>query len=94
MTSATSFALPNYDGESPPVMRSTQKGTNNDYTELKYQLKQRGLLNKQPVYYTCWVALLFSLLVVGVGALLVVHVPQHSCPSLDRFLVWRIELSD
>jgi fatty acid desaturase len=74
MTDTNSLALPNQNGETPSVTRSSQKKTNNDYAELKHQLKQRGLLNKQPVYYVCRIALLFSLLLVGVGALLVVHV--------------------
>ena len=74
MTDTTSLALPNQDGESPPVTRSTQKETNNDYAKLKHLLKQQGLLDKQPMYYTCRIALLFSLLVVGVGVLLVVHI--------------------
>src|ERR1051326_6349433 len=74
MTDTTPLALPKQDEESPLVTHSTQKETTSDYAELKHQLKQRGLLNKQPVYYTCRIALLFSLLAAGVGALLMVHV--------------------
>jgi fatty acid desaturase len=74
MTGATSLALPNHDGKSSPIMRSTQKKTNSDYAVLKQRLKQRGLLNKQPMYYTCRITLLFSLLAVGVGVLLAIHV--------------------
>ncbi|HTK11567.1 MAG TPA: acyl-CoA desaturase [Ktedonobacteraceae bacterium] len=73
VTSATSFTLPNQDGESPPVTPSPQKETGSDYARLKQQLKQQGLLNKQPVYYICRIALLFSLLVIGVIVLLMFH---------------------
>jgi fatty acid desaturase len=74
MTDTTALALPNHNGESPPGTRSPLKETTSDYAKLKHQLKQRGLLNKQPVYYTCRIALLFSLLVIGVGVLLLVHI--------------------
>jgi fatty acid desaturase len=74
MIDTTPLAFPNQEEESSPVTRSSQKETNSDYAQLKHQLKQRGFLNKQPVYYTCRIALLFSLLAVGVGVLLVVHV--------------------
>ncbi|GHO95669.1 delta fatty acid desaturase [Reticulibacter mediterranei] len=57
-----------------PVSCPTQKETSSDYAVLKQQLKQRGFLSKQPVYYICRIALLFSLLAVGVGILLIVHV--------------------
>src|SRR5437763_706640 len=74
MVDTTPLALPTHDGESPPVTRSPLKETTSDYAELKHQLKQRGWLNKQPMYYTCRIALLFSLLVIGVGVLLLVHI--------------------
>jgi fatty acid desaturase len=58
----------------PPVSSPTQKEASSDYAVLKQQLKQRGFLKKQPVYYSCRIALLFGLLAVGVGVLLLVHV--------------------
>jgi fatty acid desaturase len=74
MTDVAAFPLPGLSGESPPITSSMQKKTSGDYAELKRQLKQRGLLDKQPMYYTCRIALLFGLLVVGVAVLVMVHV--------------------
>jgi fatty acid desaturase len=45
-----------------------------EYAELKRQLKSKGLLDRQPAYYTRRIALLFGLLVVGVVVLLLVKV--------------------
>lgn len=48
----------------------TNSGT---YAELKRLLKQRGLLDKQPVYYTYKILLIMSLLALGLVFLLVVN---------------------
>ncbi len=71
---STSLVLPDTDGMYPPFTRSPLQGSNSDYAELKQLLKNSGLLDKQPVYYSYRIALLFGLLVPGVIFLLVVHV--------------------
>jgi len=44
-----------------------------DYVELKKLIKHRGLLEKQPVYYTCRIVLVLSMLALGLTFLMVVH---------------------
>jgi fatty acid desaturase len=41
----------------------------NDYAELKNLVRQAGLLNKQPAYYTAKAASTLGMLVVGIGVL-------------------------
>jgi fatty acid desaturase len=71
--------------QSPPVLaipsvesssqrNSSLEGTQGTYAELKHQLKQQGLLDKQPRYYIWRIALLCSLLGVGIFLLVSVHV--------------------
>ena len=43
------------------------------YAELKRLMMQKGLLNKQPVYYTCKLLFTLGLLVLGLAFLLVVN---------------------
>lgn len=74
MTDATSFTLPTRDKQSPLSMQAARKGAGSDYASLKQQLKQQGLLDKQPFYYICRIALLFSLLALSIVVLLLVHV--------------------
>jgi fatty acid desaturase len=68
-----SLTLPATQLEAPSIVPSTQVASNGEFAELKQILKQRGLLEKQPIYYTCRIALLCALLIVGVIFLLVVH---------------------
>lgn len=58
---------------SPPIATS-QDAAGSDFAELKQLLKQKGLLNRQPVYSTYRIALLTGLLLAGVLFLLLVHV--------------------
>jgi fatty acid desaturase len=44
---------------------------NSEYAELKQLVKQQGLLEKQPLYYTCKTLLTLSLLALGLVPLLV-----------------------
>lgn len=55
-----------------PVRGSALKAPGREYAELKHLLKSRGLLDKQPAYYTRRIALLFGLLLGGIVALLLV----------------------
>lgn len=57
-----------------PTQNSAPTVPGREYAELKQQLKSKGLLDKQPAYYTRRIALLFGLLVVGIVVLLRVHV--------------------
>jgi fatty acid desaturase len=68
------LALPNIDVMHPPIYGSSQEELSRDYAELKRLIKNRGLLDKQPIYYTFRIALLFGLLVLGLIFLLVVHI--------------------
>jgi fatty acid desaturase len=69
-----SLALPNTQLEAPASVGSAQVASNSEFAELKQLLKQRGLLDKQPVYYTYRITLLSALLIAGVCFLLVVHI--------------------
>ena len=60
----------NQDGECPPLERPVPKGASNNYAELKRLLKNRGLLDKQPVYYLWRIALILALLAGGLVFLL------------------------
>ena len=48
-----------------PLARPVPRAANSDYAELKRLLKDRGLLDKQPVYYLWRIALLLALLAGG-----------------------------
>lgn len=45
-----------------------------EYAELKNVMKQNGLLEKQPVYYTLKIVLLLCLFIGSVAFLLLVHI--------------------
>ncbi len=45
-----------------------------EYAELKNLIKQSGLLEKQPLYYTCKMVLLLGLLALSVAFLILVHI--------------------
>jgi fatty acid desaturase len=68
-----SLALPPAEILSPSLPGSISRASGGSYAELKRRVKSKGLLEKQPVYYTYRIALLFASLLVGVGALLFVH---------------------
>jgi fatty acid desaturase len=55
------------------LARFTPDTSNNEYAALKQIVKKRGLLEKQPVYYTIRIFLLLGLLVAGIVFLLTVH---------------------
>ncbi|GAC1389922.1 MAG: acyl-CoA desaturase [Ktedonobacteraceae bacterium] len=76
MNKETSVALafPVNDVPQPSLIRSTQTTPTNDYAELKQILKKKGLLERQPTYYTWRVALLLGLLVVGLVFLFTVNI--------------------
>lgn len=65
------FALPNNEsapsGFKSPIVHSHI----NQYAELKHLVKQQGLLEKQPVYYTFKIVLTLCLLVLGLIPILV-----------------------
>ncbi len=67
------LALPEEGLESTVVSTSKPRVVKNEYAELKGLMKQKGLLEKQPIYYTYRVALLLSLLLIGVVFLLLVN---------------------
>ncbi len=51
----------------------TQRPVVNEYAELKKLIKQRGLLKKQPVYYTFKILYTVMLLAAGIAALFFIH---------------------
>ena len=51
----------------------TQRPVVNEYAELKKLIKQRGLLEKQPVYYTFKILYTVMLLAAGIAALFFIH---------------------
>ena len=71
---ANSFVLPTNDLASPPVIRPSDETSSGTFAELKQLMKKRGLLEKQPAYYTFRIVLLLSLLVIGAAFLLLVHI--------------------
>ena len=57
-----------------PLARPIPRAANSDYAELKRLLKDRGLLDKQPVYYLWRIALLLALLAGGLVFLLGINI--------------------
>ena len=49
------------DQVQPILARLTPATANSEYAELKQLIKKRGLLDKQPVYYTFRIALLLGM---------------------------------
>ena len=68
-----SLVLPTEDAVQPSSIRPLQTPSTNYYAELKQILKKQGLLERQPVYYTKRIALLFVLLMIGVVFLFAVN---------------------
>src|SRR6266571_8374978 len=69
-------SAPDVSGDSvvrPNVRDSASPVVVNEYTELKRLIKQKGLQEKQPGYYTYKILLKIGLLVVGLVFLLVVN---------------------
>lgn len=52
---------------------SSRRSPSNDYAQLKQLIKQRGLLNQQPAYYTYKMLFNLSLLVIGLVFLFIVN---------------------
>ena len=60
----------------PPDMGETVPGSHpNEFGELKQLIKQKGLLDKQPAYYTFKISLTLCLLAAGVAFMVVVDNP-------------------
>jgi fatty acid desaturase len=57
----------------PALKRPTPRPIDNEYAELKQLIKQKGLLEKQPKYYTYKILSTLSLLVLGIAFLLLVN---------------------
>src|SRR5579885_930389 len=55
-----SLALPPAEILSPSLPGPASRTSGGSYAELKRRVKSKGLLEKQPVYYTYRIALLFS----------------------------------
>lgn len=70
----TSVVLPANDSASSTVSYLSREKSQGSYAELKQLMKKRGLLEKQPVYYTFRIILLSSLLALGIAFLLFVHI--------------------
>jgi fatty acid desaturase len=68
-----SLALPTREVLSPAFPGSAPEASGSLYAELKQSVKSKGLLDKQPVYYTYRIALLAGSLIIGVSVLLFVH---------------------
>ena len=73
--SVESFGLDNQDTNSTrsAVKDSAPSVFLNEYAELKQIMKQKGLFDKQPLYYTYKILLTLSLLAVSVAFLFLVH---------------------
>src|SRR5438105_4850049 len=52
-------------------MLYTQRAPVNEYAELKQRIKQKGLLDQQPIYYTCKILFTLGLLVLSIACLVV-----------------------
>src|SRR5258708_23114074 len=59
--------------EQPLTTRSSQETSNKQFAELKQLLKKKGLLERQPIYYTIRLDIIIALLTIGVAILLVVN---------------------
>ena len=57
----------------PPVRNAAPRPLLNEYAELKHIIKQKGLLEKQPLYYTFKILFTLALLAVSLTFLLMVH---------------------
>ncbi len=64
---------PDYSVMSPAIRDSAPPVFANEYAELKRLMKQKGLLKKQPIYYTCKILLTMGLLAVSLVFLFVVN---------------------
>jgi fatty acid desaturase len=70
----TNASLNANEAQAQPVLaRLTPDTSNNEYAELKQLIKKRGLLDKQPIYYTFRIALLLGLFLLGLVFFLTVH---------------------
>ena len=68
-----SFARPGDESIRPAVKEPAARIFANEYAELKQIMKQKGLLDKQPLYYTYKILFTLGLLVVSLAFLLIVH---------------------
>lgn len=68
----TMFALPNNESTASGIKSSSAHSPINQYAELKHLVKQQGLLEKQPIYYTFKIVFTLSLLILGLVLILVV----------------------
>jgi fatty acid desaturase len=67
-------SLDRSEGQVQPILaRLTPATANSEYAELKQLIKKRGLLDKQPVYYTFRIALLLGMFLLGLAFFLIVH---------------------
>ena len=73
--SVESFGLDNQDTNSirSAIKDSAPQVFLNEYAELKQIIKQKGLLDKQPLYYTYKILFTLGLLAVSLAFLLIVH---------------------
>jgi len=58
--------------ERTSATKTAPQGTR-EYAELKNLIKQNGLLEKQPVYYTCKMVLLLGLFALSIALVILVH---------------------
>ena len=68
---ADSTAFPGYEELSHPAFKGATLPTGDQYAALKRMIKQKGLLEQQPVYYTLKMLSTLGLLTVGIVFLLV-----------------------
>jgi fatty acid desaturase len=67
--SSLSLVLPPTNPDRVTIVDTERTQVNREYAQLKHLLKNKGLLEKQPVYYTYRIALLLVLLLVGIVSL-------------------------
>src|SRR5947209_8521002 len=57
----------------PTTRGAINRAPTTEYVELKQLIKERGLLDKQPVYYTYKILLTLSMLAIGLAFLVLVN---------------------
>lgn len=59
--------------DSPAIATLSPVSLKNEYAELKQRIREKGLLSKQPVYYTGKILLTMSMLILGLIALVTIR---------------------
>ncbi len=74
MNETSVLAVIDTDIDHSPLASPIRPPVLNEYAELKKLIKQRGLLDKQPVYYTFKILYTVTLLAMGIAFLFFIHI--------------------